>query len=93
MPSQRAAVLKITEAAMPANSVKSDYDQYVRELILLVYPLHKTPETTVTEVLSESQQAVWKQLKGFFQFNQGNANYVQIPLGDQGGAFPVQLGE
>ena len=93
MPSQRAAVLKFTEAAMPANSVKSDYDQYVRELILLVYPLHKTPETTVTEVLSESQQAVWKQLKGFFQFNQGNANYVQIPLGDQGGAFPVQLGE
>jgi len=93
MPSQRAAVLEFTEAAMPRNSAKSDYDQYVRELILLVYPLHKVAEAKVSDVLSESQQAVWKQLKGFFQFNQGNANFVQIPLGDQGGVFPVQLGE
>ena len=93
MPPQRAAVLEFTEASMPRNFVKSDYDQYVRELILLAYPLHKATDTKVNEVLSEPQQAVWKQLKAFFQFNQGNANFVQIPLGDQGGAFPVQLGE
>ena len=93
MPPQRAAVLEFSEAAMPRDSVKSDYDQYVRELILLVYPLHKVAETKVHEVLSEPQQTVWKQLKAFFQFNQGNANYVQIPLGDQGGAFSVQLVE
>ena len=93
MPPQRAAVLEFTEASLPRNSFKSDYYQYIRELILLAYPLHKAAETRVNEVLSESQQMVWKQLKGFFQFNQGNANLVQIPLGDQGGAFPVQLGE
>ena len=93
MPTQRAAVLEFTEASMPRNFVKSDYDQYVRELILLVYPLHKVAETKVHEVLSEPQQAVWMQLQGFFQFNQGGVNHVQIPLGDQGGAFSVQLGE
>ena len=76
---------------MPRNLVKSNYDEYARELILLAYPLHKATETRVKEVLSEPQQAVWTQLKGFFQINPGNANLVQIPLGDQGGAFPVQL--
>ena len=93
MPPQRAAVLEFAEASLPRNFVKSDYDQYIRELILLAYPLHKAAEAKVNEVLSEPQLAVWKQLKGFFQFNQGNANLVQIPLGDQGGAFPVQLAE
>lgn len=93
MPAQRAAVLEVMETSMPRNFVKSDYDQYVRELILLAYPLHRAPEAKVREVLSESQQAIWQQLKGFFQINQANAGFVQIPLGDQGGAFPVQLSD
>ncbi len=91
MPTQRAAVLEFTEAAMPRNVVKAIYDEYVRELILLAYPLHKADEAKVKEVLSEPQQAVWLQLKGFFKFNPGNANLVHIPWGDQGGDFQVQL--
>jgi hypothetical protein len=92
-PAQRVAVLEWTEASMPRNFVKSDYDQYVRELILLAYPLHRTAESEVKEVLNQPQQTIWQQLKGFFKVQQGNAGFVQIPLGDQGGAFSVRLSD
>jgi hypothetical protein len=92
-PAQRPAVLELMDTSMPRNFVKSNYDQYVRELILLAYPLHRAPAAKIKEVLSEPQQAIWQQLKGFFQVNQANAGFVQIPLGDQGGAFSVQLSD
>ncbi len=90
MPQQRPLVLKLASDALPADPAKSPYDEYIRELILLAYPLHRVAEPKIKEVLSDSQQAVWKQLKDFFPLNQGN-NYVEIPMKNQGGSFQFQL--
>ena len=92
MPQQRTAVLEFTEAAMPGNNNSSPWDQYVRELLFLAYPLHKAPEAKVQGTLSTQQQAVWKQLKDFFRWNKDN-NYVEIPLKNQGGSFQIQLND
>jgi len=92
MPQQRAPVLEFTQATMPRSNQLSSWDQYVRELLLLAYPLHKGKDAKINDVLSESQQAVWKQLKDFFRWNKGN-NYVEIPLKNQGGSFQVPLND
>ena len=92
MPQQRSGVLEFTRAALPHNSSLSQWDQWIRELLLIAYPLHKANDAEVQAVLGESQMAVWQQLKGFFRWNQGN-NYIEIPLKNQGGSFQVQLNE
>jgi hypothetical protein len=89
-PAQREEVFKFTEQVMPKSLTKGSYDDYVRELVLLAYPLHKVDEARVNEVLTESQLAVWKQLKDFLRLNRGN-NYIEIPLKNQGGSFTVPL--
>ncbi len=89
-PAQREEVLKFTEPVMPKSSAKGVYDDYVRELVLLAYPLHKVSEAKVTEILTGSQLAVWKQLKDFLKLNPGN-NYLEIPMKNQGGSFSVPL--
>lgn len=89
-PAQREEVLKFTEQVMPKSSAKGTYDDYVRELVLLAYPLHKADEAKVNDVLTESQLAVWEQLKDFLRLNRGN-NYIDIPMKNQGGSFSVQL--
>ena len=43
LPQQRPLVLKLASDALPADPAKSPYDEYIRELILLAYPLHKGP--------------------------------------------------
>ncbi len=89
-PEQRDEVLKFTEPVMPNSLAKGSYDDYVRELVLLAYPLHKVNEAKVNEVLTESQLAVWKQLKDFLRLNPGN-NFIEIPMKNQGGSFSVPL--
>jgi len=89
-PAQRDELLKFTEPVMPKSSAKGAYDDYVRELVLLAYPLHKVSEETVNKVLTESQLAVWKQLKDFLRLNPVN-NYIEIPMKNQGGSFSVPL--
>jgi len=89
-PAQREEVMKFTEQVVPESLAKGIYDDYVRELVLLAYPLHKVSEAKVNEVLTESQLAVWKQLKGFLRLNPGN-NYLEIPMKNQGGNFSVPL--
>lgn len=89
-PAQRDEFLKFTEPVMPKSSAKGSYDDYVRELVLLAYPLHKVSEETVNKVLTESQLAVWKQLKDFLRLNPVN-NYIEIPMKNQGGSFSVPL--
>ncbi len=89
-PAQREVVMKFTEPVMPESLAKGMYDDYVRELVLLAYPLHKVSEAKVNEVLTESQLAVWKQLKGFLRLNPGN-NDLEIPMKNQGGSFTVPL--
>ena len=89
-PAQREDVMKFTEQVMPKSLAKGSYDDYVRELVLLAYPLHKVSEAKVNEVLTESQLAVWKQLKDFLRLNRGN-NYIEIPMKNQGGSFSVPL--
>jgi len=90
LPQQRPLVLKLASDALPADPAKSPYDEYIRELILLAYPLHRVAEPKIKEVLSDSQQAIWKQLKDFFRSNQGNDS-VEIPMKNQGGSFQFQL--
>ena len=90
MPEQRAAVQEFTEDAMPHSHSKSHYDDYVRELVLLAYPLKKVTEAKVKDVLSEPQRVVWKRLKDFFRWDRGN-NTVEIPMKNQGGGFQVQM--
>ena len=77
---------------MPKSFTKGMYDDYVRELVLLAYPLHKVSEAKINEILTESQRAVWKQLKDFLRLNPGN-NYIEIPMKNQGGSFSVPLPE
>lgn len=89
-PQQREDVLTLTQTVLPKNNTKSDYDDYVRELVLVAYPLHKAPDADVSKVLSEPQLAVWKQLQNFLRFNRSN-NYVEIPMKNQGGSFSAQL--
>ena len=74
-PTQREEVLKFTEQVMPKNFAKGSYDDYVRELVLLAYPLHKADEETINKVLTESQLTVWKQLKDFLRLNRCN-NFI-----------------
>lgn len=92
LPEQRASALELTEAVLPLNLLKSPYDDYARELILLAYPLHRVPEPKLKELLTEPQQAVWKQLKDFFRANQAN-QVLEIPMTNQGGSFQFQLAE
>ncbi|MEJ7590194.1 MAG: hypothetical protein WKF77_01460 [Planctomycetaceae bacterium] len=92
LPEQRAAVQEFTEDAMPHSQSKSHYDDYVRELVLLAYPLKKVPGAKVKDVLSEPQQVVWMRLKDFFRWDRGN-NTVEIPMKNQGGGFQVQLSD
>ena len=92
MPEQRAAVQEFTENAMPHSYSKSHYDDYVRELVLLAYPLKKVTEAKVKDVFSDPQQVVWKRLKDFFRWDRGN-NTVEIPMKNQGGGFQVQLSD
>ena len=92
MPEQRAAVQEFTENAMPHSYSKSNYDDYVRELVFLAYPLKKVTEAKVKDVFSDPQQVVWKRLKDFFRWDRGN-NTVEIPMKNQGGGFQVQLSD
>ena len=89
-PQQRVDVLDFTKRSLPKTSNRNTHDDYVRELILIAYPLHKAHEATVNKVLTESQLAVWKQLKDFLRLNPGN-NYLEIPMKNQGGSFTVPL--
>jgi hypothetical protein len=89
-PKQREEVLDFTKRSLPQKSSRSTYDDYVRELVLIAYPLHKANEATVNKVLTESQLAVWKQMKGFLPLNPVN-NFLEIPMKNQGGGFTVPL--
>lgn len=90
---QRAQMQKLTETALPRQVNRRDsYDDYVREFILLAYPLHKGVEPRFMEVLSQPQQEIWKQLKEFIRMNKAN-NYIEIPLKNQGGSFTVSLSD
>ena len=93
MPQQRNDVREFTKAALPRDTaVKSPYDDYVRELILLAYPLHKGDEPRIQAILSEPQLTIWKNLKDFLRWNKAN-NCLEIPLKNQGGSFTVQLAD
>ncbi len=93
LPNQRAEVREFSAASLPRNpSAKSSYDDYVRDLIVLAYPLHKGAEPRIKTVLSEPQQAVWKGLKEFIRWNKAR-NYLEIPMKNQGGSFTVPLAD
>ena len=91
-PDQRRPLGKMILQTLPTDSNQSAFSIHIRDLILLTYSLFKTTEKQRADVISESQQSVWKQMASCFHWQQQN-NQVVIPLGNQGGSFNFTLTE
>ena len=87
---QREPLQKLVLKSLPAADFQNPYDQYMRDLILVIYPLMKVPEKSRTEVLADPQKEVWTQMQSYFKWQKAN-NYVEIPLRNQGGSFSFSL--
>jgi hypothetical protein len=92
-PDQRGPLGKLILQTLPSdlNQSVARSNIRIRDLILLTYPLFKTTETQRADVISESQQSVWKQLASSFHWQQEN-NLVEIPLRN-GGRLGFKLKE
>lgn len=91
-PEQRLPLLAQFEKTMPNNLTSVQYQEYIRDIVLIAHPLFKTTEKKRDEILTEPQRDVWKQLASFFQWQKEN-NYVQIQLRNNGGSFGFTLGQ
>ena len=90
-PDQREPLGKLILQVLPSGSNQNITRSNVRDLILMTYPLFKTTEKQRADVISESQQNVWKQMALSFHWQQEN-NLVEIPLRN-GGSIRYELAE
>jgi hypothetical protein len=82
-PEQRKPLLELIETSLPSrDDVQLQSQEYLRDINLLARALFKIPDAKINSVLSEHQQATWKQMKSHFQ--QQN-NYLLIPMRMGGG--------
>ena len=90
-PEQRRPLEILILQTLPSNWNQSVAPAHVclRDLILLTYPLFKTTEKQRADVISESQQNVWKQMETSFHWQQQN-NQVEIHFRN-GGIFRYAL--
>ncbi|MEJ7590747.1 MAG: hypothetical protein WKF77_04310 [Planctomycetaceae bacterium] len=77
-PDQRGPLEKLILQTLPSDLNPSVARSNVRDLILMTYPLFKTTEKQRADVISESQQSVWKQMASSFHWQQQN-NQVDYP--------------
>ncbi len=91
-PEQRTNFQPIVAKSLPKANNQMQYYDYIRELIWMAYPLHKSDDKAREAVLTEEQNAVWKLLKSTYSFQKEN-NYVQIQLRNQGGSFGFMLND
>jgi len=92
MPEQHERLRVIIRKSLPKTADPTQYQEYVRDVVLLAFPLFKTREQDRNEILTEPQREAWKQLQSFFQWQQ-QGNYMQIPLRNQGGSFGFSLSD
>ena len=89
---QQERLREIVRKSLPKTADPTQYQEYVRDVVLLAFPLFKTREQDRNEILTEPQREAWKQLQSFFQWQQ-QGNYMQIPLRNQGGSFGFMLSD
>ena len=92
MPEQHERLRVIIRKSLPNTSDPTQSQEYVRDVVLLAFPLFKTREQDRNEILTEPQREAWKQLQSFFQWQQ-QGNYMQIPLRNQGGSVGFMLSD
>ncbi len=91
-PDQRKALVSQFEKSVPESEQSLQYQDYIREIVLMAHPLFLTNEKKRNEVLTPSQQEVWKVMQSFFNYQNQN-NYVQIQLRNNNGNFGFQIGQ
>jgi hypothetical protein len=92
MPAQREPLRLLIQKSLPKNSDPAQNQEYVRDIVLLAFPLFKIREQDRNDILTEPQREAWKQLQSFFEW-QKQGNYMQIPLRNQGGSFGFMLSD
>ena len=90
-PDQRKALVSQFEQSVPETDQSLQYQDYIREIVLMAHPLFLTNEKKRNEVLTPPQQEVWKVMQSFFNYQNQN-NYVQIQLRNNNGNFGFQIG-
>jgi hypothetical protein len=90
-PDQRKALVSQFEKSVPETDQSLQYQDYIREVVLMAHPLFLTNEKKRNEVLTPPQQEVWKVMQSFFNYQNQN-NYVQIQLRNNNGNFGFQIG-
>lgn len=90
-PEQRKALVSQFEKSIPETEQSFQYQDYIREIVLMAHPLFLTNEKKRNEVLTPPQQEVWKVMQSFFNYQNQN-NYVQIQLRNNNGNFGFQIG-
>ncbi len=91
-PDQRKALVSQFEKSVPTTDQSLQYQDYIREIVLMAHPLFLTNEKKRNEVLTLPQQEVWKVMQSFFNYQNQN-NYVQIQLRNNNGNFGFQIGQ
>ena len=91
-PDQRKALVSQFEKSVPETDRSLQYQDYIREIVLMAHPLFLTNEKKRNEVLTPPQQEVWKVMQSFFNYQNQN-NYVQIQLRNNNGNFGFQIGQ
>ncbi|MFO0999954.1 MAG: hypothetical protein U0936_06445 [Planctomycetaceae bacterium] len=91
-PDQRKALVSQFEKSVPETDQSIQYQDYIREIVLMAHPLFLTNEKKRNEVLTPPQQEVWKVMQSFFNYQNQN-NYVQIQLRNNNGNFGFQIGQ
>ena len=91
-PDQRKALASQFEKSIPETEQSLQYQDYIREVVLMAHPLFLTNEKKRNEVLTPPQQEVWKIMQSFFNYQNQN-NYVQIQLRNNNGNFGFQIGQ
>jgi hypothetical protein len=91
-PDQRKTLVSQFEKSVPETDQSLQYQDYIREVVLMAHPLFLTNEKKRNEVLTPPQQEVWKVMQSFFNYQNQN-NYVQIQLRNNNGNFGFQIGQ
>lgn len=91
-PDQRKVLASQFEKSIPETEQSLQYQDYIREVVLMAHPLFLTNEKKRNEVLTPPQQEVWKAMQSFFNYQNQN-NYVQIQLRNNHGNFGFQIGQ
>ena len=89
---QRASLRTMVGKSLPNKSNPAQNQEYIRELILLAYPLFRTNTDQRTAMLTDTQQAIWTKMQSYFHWQKAN-QYVQIQLRNGGGSFGFMLPE